>query len=367
MEKSNRNEKCYSSRKPIKCDKVVSTDSRISGLLPKTLVLPVSGHGLVEQLGLLLWFLSRGYKPKTVLGASGGAIVGCVGIVFDWNYDKIVAWISSIPNFEPFKHHSLFYVEGLLCRNSLFNLGPGLDYIFNFVTQPKFENKLRNSELIILTKNETKGRAEIFSTVSNRNSLLKDSSGPLDLFGAKCDVEFLGEVKSEKYLPLTKSVLKATSAVPVVFPPVTIGNSKYSDGGGVFSSPLNPVMSMKRLEEIVYIFPEDIEQENPSDCSSTMEIAQHFLSSISRAHYIHDRSSYLQGLCAGKFENLKKITGDANELYDALVKTTDKRRMIEIFPCVSRNLPIMSSHDKKDIISRAREQLDNLRFRLFYV
>lgn len=365
MEKFRDSSKCSPPRREKKCEKVIGYDPRIGEILPTTLVLPVSGHGLVEQLGLMLWLIARGYEPRTVLGASGGAIVGAIGIIFDWNYEKIIAWLGTIPTFEPFQHHTFGYLDGLF-KNSLMKIGPGLEYIFNFITQPKFENKLRSNELIILTKNETKGHSEIFSTVSEKNSLLKDSSGSLDLFATKCDVEFLGD-RSRDYLKRTADVLKATSAVPIVFPPVQIGNYKYTDGGCSFSSPLNPVTGLKRLEEIVYIFPEDIDEPKPSDCYNTISTAQHFLSSISHSNYIHDRASYVQGLCCGKFESLKKIAGDATQLYDALVKTSGKRRMVEIFPCISRDLPIMSSHDKKDIMARASEQLNNLRFRIFYV
>lgn len=365
MEGRKRVEKCAVGRRDKKCEKVREYDSRIGDILPKTLVLPVSGHGLVEQLGLLLWFSARGYKPKTVLGASGGAIVGSIGIIFDWDYDKIIGWLATVPSFEAFQHHTLGYAEALF-KDSIFKIGPGLDYIFKYITQPKHAQKLKDNELIILTKNESKGRAEIFSTSSHKNSILKDATGPLDLFGAKCDVEFIGE-NNKDYITLTRDVLKATSAVPIVFPPVIIGKYKYTDGGCSFSSPLNPVSSLKRFEEIVYIFPEDIELENPSDCYNTLSIAQNFLSSISRANYIHDRTSYLQGLCCGRFDTLNRLTGDGSELYEALVKTKGKKRMIEIFPCLSRNLPIMSNHDKTDILHRANEQLENLRFRIFYV
>lgn len=365
MEGRNHVRKCSTSARDKGCPEVNSYDTRIGNKLPKTLVLPVSGHGLVEQLGIILWLTSRGYKPKTVLGASGGAIVGAIGIIFDWNHEKIIAWLRTIPSFDAFQHRTLGYVEAIY-KDSIFTIGPGLTYLFNFISQPKHEEKLRNSELIILTKNESKGRAEIFSTVSNKNSILKDLSGPLDLFGAKCDVEFIGERK-QNYLSLVKDVLKATSAVPIVFPPVQIGKYKYTDGGCSFSSPLSPVSSLKQFDEIVYVFPEDIETEIPSTCFNTFEIAKNFLSSISRANYIHDRTAYLHGICCGKFNMLKTNEGDGGQIYDVLTKTGDKKRMVEIYPCISRSLPIMSNHDKEDIIKRANEQLQNIRFRIFSV
>ena len=358
---------CSDTRNRKSCVNSKALNIKLGDEIPEVLVLPVSGNGLVEQLGITLWLCQRGYTPKICFGASGGAIVAALGIVHDWNAENIFKWISKVPSFESFKHHSLGFIEALGNKSSLYNIGPGLEYVFNFIVSPEHEKKLKSNEILILARNKSKGRAEIFSTTVVENSILKSTKGPLHIFGTSCNVEFLGHLTGAAYLQRVKKVIMATSAVPIVFPPVNIDGDYYTDGGCCFSSPLNPIMSLNRSSEIVYILPEDIELDNPSLDNSTLAIGQDFLSAISRANYIHDRSGYLQGLCCGNFDKLKKISGDASTLQKDLKKTEDKKRMVELFPCKQRNLPILSNHDKKDIFIRANEQLDGFRYRIFYM
>ena len=76
----------------LKCKSETKFNS-LRKVLPSTLVLPVSGHGMVEQIGILLWLSQRGYKPKVTFGASGGAIAAALGIAFQWNAAKWMEWM----------------------------------------------------------------------------------------------------------------------------------------------------------------------------------------------------------------------------------------------------------------------------------
>jgi len=348
------------------CVKVSQIDTRITDVMPKILVLPVSGNGLVEQLGITLWLGSRGYKPETCLGASGGAIVASIGTIFDWDVQRITEWMYKIPSFDTFKHHQLGFMEAFY-QTSFYKLGDGLEYIFSYITKPEHESKLKKNEILILVQNYTKGRAEIFSTSTNRNSLLKDAYGPLQIFGVHCNVTFLGDLRGNEYCSMLRKVLKATSAVPIVFPPVEIDGNLYTDGGCSFSSPLNPIMGLNRVTDVLYVLSEDIELEQPAIARNTLDVGQGFFASLSRSKYIQDRGQYLAAICGGKYENLKKLDNDASNLYDVLKKTSGKKRMIELFPCIQRSLPIMSNHSKTDIFKRAMEQLSGFRCRVFYV
>jgi predicted acylesterase/phospholipase RssA len=336
-------------------------------IVPSTLVLPVSGHGMIEQIGMLLWLCERGYRPKVSLGASGGAIAAALGTTFQWNAGEWMSWMVGLKSVAVFKERALGYFEAPF-RMSLYELGPGLEIIFNCITQPGVEEYFRNQELLVSAQNLDAGQLEIFSTVSEERSILHGTKGPLRLFGVGCIVTFLGAISSsEEYRDKLGKVLRATSAVPIVFPPIDINGNLYVDGGVSYSSPLNPLMSLCKTEEIIYIFPEDIEQLTPHHPKNTIDNGMAYLAQVSRSNYLQDRSSFLKGLCGGDFDRLQKIEGDTQSLEASLVKTRGHSRLCEIFPCKQRNLPIMSSHTKEEMMKRIGEQLDSFKFRIFYI
>lgn len=333
--------------------------------LPTTLVLPVSGHGMVEQMGMLFQLAGRGYIPKVCLGASGGALSAAVGISFQWNIPEIQKWIQRYPCSELFKHRPLSYLEaGSKC--SLFEIGADLEQLFQLITRKESEECFRRNELIVSTKNKTTGQMEIFSTVTAEESILRDADGPLTFFGVSCKIRFLGSLPSNIYRDRLGKVLRATSAVPTIFPPVEIEGNFYVDGGVSFSSPLNPITGVITLDDVLYILPEDIEQPNPTLVGNVFDEGQAYLSDVSRSNYIHDRAIYMQGITCGKLRNAGKITGDAGSLAKSLKSTQKKKRFVELFPCKQRSLPIMSSHSRKDIMTRIAEQQGFL-YRIHYI
>jgi len=197
---------------------------------------------------------------------------------------------------------------------------------------------------------------------------LRNAKGPLRLFGVNCQITFLGNITdSTQYRDKLIKVLKATSAVPIVFPPVEIDGNLYVDGGVSYSSPLNPLMSLYTADEIVYIFPEDIEQPNPHFPKNAIDNGMAFLSQCSRSKYYQDRNGYLQGMCGGDFSKLMIMKGDASNIEEALSTTRGKKRMVELMPCISRSLPIMSKHTKKEMMARIAENVESFRYRIFYL
>jgi len=333
---------------------------------PKYLVLPVSGQGVVEQIGILSFLMSSGYKPNISMGASGGAILAAIAISFDWNSNEILDWINKIPSSEILKEKFFGIISGFN-SSSIYNVGSGLEYIFKHTSKKEFESKFREQELLISVQNQTLGRLEIFSTVNSEKSILKKSKGPLNIFGTSCFISYLGDLNSTEYLKKFEKVIRATSAIPSIFPPIEIDNFQYIDGGVGFSSPLNPVTSLIKNKEILYIFPDDIEVPLILNNNTAYDSLMNHFSQVSRSNYIHDRSIFLSGLCSGDFNSLKLVKGSSNELKEALMKTKNKNRLVELFPNNNIQSLITNKTSKNEMIKRIKENISSFKFRIFYI
>lgn len=330
--------------------------------LPTTIVAPVSGHGMVEQTGIMLNLATMGYVPKLCLGASGGSLALGIMNYNDWDYERVMHWLQGIPNFEIFRSGMFGMAAGVVCQN-IYDPGQGLEYIFKCIS--KSCNHLE-TEIIITAQNNTSGRLEIFSTVKRADSTLQQS-GPLLLVGTTCEITYLGDIEDiNEYYRRVELVLRATSAVPIVFAPINIDGSLYVDGGVGFSSPLSPFMTVNQLKDILYIFPEDIDLPNPQTPKSAIDAAASYLSQVSRSNYIHDRISYLQTISCGQMKRLHLIEGDASTFAESVCMTYGKKRMVEMFPVINRALPIMSKQSRHDVLQRLGEQ-ENFKFRIFYI
>lgn len=332
-------------------------------MLPSVLVCPVSGHGMIEQTGILMKLSTMGFSPEVCLGASGGALAVGMLTTHEWNPQSLVDWMKNVPYTNVFRQHTFGVVSGI-AKSSLYNVGEGLDAIFKSIST----EKLRDLELLITAHNGSSGYLEIFSTVSSDRSILQETNGPLLLLGVKCPITYIGDIEDPKlYRQTLELVFRATSAVPVVFPPVKIGKDHYVDGGVSFSSPLNPIMTLQPLDDILYVFPEDIETPNPWVPKTAIDSGQAYLSQNSRSNYIHDRLSFLQTLCCGNYNNLRTISGDSTDFLESIKSTAGSRRMVEVFPAINRSLPIMSDHTRQDILMRVSEQMNNFKYRIFFI
>jgi len=339
----------------------------MSAKLPEVLVLPVSGHGTIEQLGILSALMKKKYKPKVSLGASGGAITAALAIAFDWDCEAIFKWLTSIDSDEILGEKFLGAPISALTSISMYEVGQGLDVVFKYIARPEFSKNFRNQELIISAQNQTLGRLEIFSTVSSENSILHGSKGSLNIFGTSCFISFLGDIPDDKvFSKKLEKVVRATSAVPMVFPPVEIDGSFYIDGGVGFSSPLAPFMGLVKGRDVLYIFPEDIDEPKKHRPQTAFDSLMAYFAQVSRSNYIHDRSTYLSGLCCGDFKRLGKIHGNSSDLENLLKKTNSKKRFVELFPTNNSNsMPILSRPSKKEMITRLYENFSIFSCRIY--
>ena len=168
---------------------------------------------------------------------------------------------------------------------------------------------MRENEILVGTNNNTLGRTEIFSTTTPQNSILYGKSGPLSIVGTSCMITYLGDLPPDEYRRMLNNIFQATSAVPIVFPPYCFDGNEYSDGGVSFSSPLSSLLMIEKFNDILYVFPEDIELPNIIRSSTVIDAAQGYLSQVSRANYIQDRRSYLTTMNNGDCSRLKLLKG----------------------------------------------------------
>jgi len=345
---------------------MIKTSFLTESKLPHNLVLPVSGQGMVEQLGIMMTLSALGYRPEVCLGASGGALVSALGTVFDWNVEEISKLIRGFPDFKVMKMRSFGPIEGL-GKPSFYTVGCALERLFRVISDPRFVNTLRENEILISTNNNTKGRVEIYSTVVPEKSILYGKKGPLSIVGTSCMITYLGLLPEDEYGPMINHVLRATSAVPIVFPPYSFNGDEYFDGGVSFSSPLSSISMIENFNDILYVFPEDIDVPNVIKTHNVIDATQGYLSQVSRANYIQDRRGYLLTMSRGDCSKLNVVRGNLSTLEDDLEKTEGYRRFVELFPIRPDSAPaITAPTTRDDVLSRLTEQ-KNFNYRIFYL
>ena len=350
------------------------TKSRTKMALPRTIVLPVSGQAITAQLGMMLSLSFCGYKPDLWLGASGGAMVSSLFIRHNNEAKTVLAKLLNVQDVEILQKYPLGYLQSIM-EPSIFLRGSGLIDLYHMMTDGNYQ-AFRDNELIINAYNTSVGQTELFTTAPRSKSILQSCTGPMQLLGVACNVGYLGDLPDAEFEIKLREVLMATSAVPVVFDSVRVGDHRYVDGGLSFSSPLTAVSCLEPMSDILYLNPTDIDQPVPIMYGSVLENAVGFTSQITRSNALQDRYMYLHGLCCGQFNQLKIIRGKvlANNLMTGglnfgadLAKTVGHSRMVEIFPLVSNHIPMTQNQSRDDYLREIADAQQEFGYRIFYL
>ncbi len=350
------------------CTYTVGTD--IISHLPKTLVMPVSGQAMTAQIGILLNLVNSGYKPKLTLGASGGAMVAANAVQVGWDAEKWKKELDNICDTNVLRKHYLGYIQALQLPY-LFNKGSGLESYYKLITSAH-PDEYRNNEIIINAYNTSVGQTELFTTATSSCSVLSATQGPLNYLGVSGKVHFLGDLPNCEFRKTFEQILRATSAVPVVFDQVSFRGCYYADGGVSFSSPLTAVNSLVSLTDILYINPENIDKCLPTTYSNIFDNTVAFTSQITRSNALQDRYMFLLSLCCGRFERFKVINGEVlgndSQQFDAnLIKTKAHPRLVELYPIEGKSLTMLDTQSRHEHIRNITVCNNHFGYRIFYL
>lgn len=212
---------------------------------PTTLyILPVSGEDFISQTSFLaeLMGLQRP-RPDIILAASGGAIAAMISLAAHWKeagVKRILSKMSSrlfsrmwplnvaIPG-------SLGAVLSGFIHNSLYNTAP-VSFIEDFLKETFSPSCLDDIEIWISTMNRSKGKAELFCSLSEQASILGHQCCN-DMFMNNC----LPPKFIDKDISYLSKVVKASASIPVVFQPVKIDGDLHIDSADTFSDPFIPL------------------------------------------------------------------------------------------------------------------------------
>jgi len=210
-----------------------------------TLVMPISGGKIINQVAACILLARCGYSPDIILGSSGGCITGALLI------DAGIADIKCKKSLKAFEEKLKCSVKKLCTENycrpwvdcaplntimgigmrSLFDHGEGAAF-----TDPRCIDFKKQPELWIGTTNKATRESQLFCTKSKAHSHLKFD-----------DAIYLNGNVDE----IVDATI-ASSAVPTIVPPKKIRGKMYEDGGMSFASPLAPFIDTHQEHNITY-------------------------------------------------------------------------------------------------------------------
>lgn len=333
--------------------KVFTKAPGISDECIELMILPVSGGHFVNQVALISLLCDHSkFRPKLILGSSGGAIAAYIGLCADWKYNGILRvmedlsselfvkswWGNFMGNFIP---------SGLLgfFKGALYKHGKGSDALLEkYLTS----DSITRCEIWCGTYNMNTGVAGMFCNKKYEDAYVKSGDNNPSM---PTTINYLdGDMKT-----IGKSIY-ASSCIPTLLPPIEINGEKYYDGGLVSASPLFPLSDyLPNCLKIIYISSFDMEKEKADlvDCGNIIKIG---IGSIAET---------VTGLCmADKIFAVRLVMKCSKMHYtysEDIVKALEIYRnaecaMMELFPreeC-QVNITKFDCKDTIDIIKRIR-------------
>jgi hypothetical protein len=228
---------CYLFNKTIK----------MSSAPPLTIyILPVSGVSFPAQLGILA-ALSSGRRiagqpptsavPDVAIASSGGNIAAYYALSADWNKERIYSGVGMIHN-ESFLTGWADYMPSWLFvpfSQAVFRRGYGFASLFRRVFAPGQARE--GTEIWTGAVCHSKREHRVFTNKAMGQTILTPRVAVVD------QLPNLGDSLQPIYLDgdirAISEITQGSASIPWIVRPVTFRNDQYSDGGGVFASPLS--------------------------------------------------------------------------------------------------------------------------------
>lgn len=205
----------------------------------KVLILPASHEYSSSQLSLIVFLREIGYRPDAILCSSGGAIAATIALAagFERDFPEFKRRVDSLSNYISTK---LYLSKHKKIINIPFSISALLyPTIYDRGRDPKkspFEFDLNQTQVIIGTKNAESSVSTIWYT----KEYPAITHGKYELRKITDNKEYI-------------KVVRASSSIPGIVPPIKIDGMKYEDSGMDTICPLECVID-KYLDECHLIF-----------------------------------------------------------------------------------------------------------------
>ncbi len=335
------------------------------------LIAPISGGHFPGQLAAMTKLSEQNYVPDLSLASSGGTVATYVSSAANWRNPQInvisgsldyrlfiKSWLPIDLRFFPSPIAGIFF--GALYKSSELIA----KFFYTFFTA----DKIVKDEIWVAAINRRTGAVCLFCNRRRETAVIKGNHYLPEMVKSEPLHYLNGDIEL-----VSKSVM-ASSSIPVLVSPQTIGDNEYIDCGAKFASPLIPLREeIRSLGEnglhIVYVNGYNLQKDlrvnrecgNGEVCIDRQNIIQNGQSAtdhIVRGLVIHDRVT-AYGLIREK--------GEVNVIYhsiDFLETIMEKREQIsysllEIYPQECRVIDVVSftGNDVTEAISYAAKRL----------
>ncbi len=174
---------------------------------PERLVLVLSGGGMkaVAHVGVIRALHEMGRPPAEIIATSAGAIIGAM-IAGGMPYERIAATVCAMRRRDMFQVNGAAVLFRGLTARSVVKADPLKQFLLRHLPEREW-SKLAVPLRIVTTELET-GAAAVFGSAGRTDCSVADA-------------------------------VYASMALPLYFPPLTIGTSRFADGGLVSVLPLD--------------------------------------------------------------------------------------------------------------------------------
>lgn len=320
----------------------------------KVLFLPASHEASPSQLALIVFLREIGYKPNTIVCSSGGAIAATLACAaeFERDINEFKDRLDSLCNYISTKlylskHKKIinipFSISALLYP-TIYNRGK--DYKHN-----PFQFDIDRTQIIIGTKN----------TQTNLNTIWYTGGYPAVSHG---DYELKKISDIREYI----RVVRASSSIPGIVPPVKINGLKYHDSGMDNICPIECIIDKLR-DECHLIFASPYDPENLYTQNTISENIQETLRDVMiyrKDSKLFSTFKILLNLFHGNVE-----TNSGNTLHELIIalSNTDncKKSLIVIFPNKTHKVNLFDTQNGDYTKAMERAYKDGFSFRQYMI
>lgn len=290
-------------------------------------ILPISGGYIVNQLAAVDILLKHKLKPDITLGASGGAITSSLMISANYrqnNFRRIISNITSehfIKEWTPVMNSIIGFFQGSIYKHP--------DEYIPMTEVNTSTRILQETESWVQTYDKKSKKTHVYCTKREGESILTIKPKWAKSSHVKGPLYLNGNVV--KYA----NVLKASSSIPALLPPMLIDDGKQVDGGIVYPSPLYPLMdsikslSKKEKLDIIYISGYNSYLDTEEDKGDTiLDTFTETISNILNGYVVQDIHN-----CCNLISNEGKYIEEEMTIEEYLDRKDDwSRSFLEVYP-----------------------------------
>lgn len=335
----------------------------------------ISGGRFPHQLAFARRLSRSKFNPSLCMGSSGGCFVIYLCEASDWseaginriagNLSGSILFESWYPNIKNWFGRASIVME--YYKGSMYKQSEKASQMFDdYFSKPS----IQKTEIWAAAINRDTGALGLFCNKSMKDSIIKGNHLNRRIYKAEVPLWLEGNIDE------IKSVITASSSVPVILSPVDIRGHQYVDSGVKFASPLAPLkeeiihIAKKNGDRlhIIYFSGYNIEADIPVSTALNM-YGQGIMAAnnVVRALVLHDRASALdliRQLGGGSLNYIDVNHSGITQVYEKLWMTD--ACFFEMYPTVDDELDY-TEFESKDVINMMMKTEESMAGRLWWV